>query len=108
MVGAKEAIFPREGASMQYAPNVVDKIWNTAKELGYGELFTDRRVQPLTDDHIYVNRIAKIPTANIIHYNPNTRDFGPFHHTHRDNMDIISKNTLKAVGNTVLHVIYRE
>lgn len=108
MVGSGDAIFPREGASIQYAPNVVDKIWNTAEELGYGEFFTDRRVQALTDDHIYVNRIAKIPTANIIHYNPDTRDFGPFHHTHRDNMDIISKKTLKAVGNTVLHVIYRE
>jgi hypothetical protein len=45
--------------------------------------------------------------VNIISYDPTT-GFGDFHHTRKDNMDIISKETLGAVGNTLLHVIYYE
>jgi hypothetical protein len=35
-------------------------------------------------------------------------DFGSFHHTHDDDMDVISKETLKAVGQTVIETIYRQ
>jgi hypothetical protein len=35
-------------------------------------------------------------------------DFGYFHHTHKDNMEIIDKGTLRAVGETVLQMIYQE
>ncbi len=34
--------------------------------------------------------------------------FGDFWHTQADNMDIIDKATLNAVGQTVLEVIYNE
>jgi hypothetical protein len=34
--------------------------------------------------------------------------FGSYHHTHNDNMSIIDKNTLTAVGQTVLQVIYNQ
>ena len=33
-------------------------------------------------------------------------DFGKFHHTHADNIDVIYKPTLLAVGETVLSFIY--
>jgi hypothetical protein len=33
-------------------------------------------------------------------------DFMPWWHTIHDNMQIIDKNTLKAVGQTVLYVAY--
>jgi glutaminyl-peptide cyclotransferase len=46
---------------------------------------------------------------DIIHLIPNSASsFGAYHHTHRDNMSIIDKNTLKAVGQTVLSVLYQE
>jgi hypothetical protein len=32
--------------------------------------------------------------------------YGPFHHTHADNMSIIDKATLLEVGTTVLSVVY--
>jgi hypothetical protein len=35
-------------------------------------------------------------------------DFGPYHHRHSDNMSIIDKHTLKAVGHTLTEVIYAE
>ena len=32
--------------------------------------------------------------------------FGHFHHTHKDNLEIIDPQTLKAVGQTVLTYLY--
>jgi hypothetical protein len=34
--------------------------------------------------------------------------FGPFHHTHQDNMSGIHPEPLKAVGQTLLEVLYNE
>jgi hypothetical protein len=34
--------------------------------------------------------------------------FGHYHHTHKDNIDIVSKRTLKVVGQVVTAVIYKE
>lgn len=110
MVGAENAIFPKEYLSMYFAENVVNKVWNTAQKLGYSQYFINDEIPPpgLTDDHRYVNVMANIPAIDIIHFDPRTSDFGTFHHTHQDNMSIINKNTLKAVGETVLTVIYNE
>ncbi len=109
MVGAKDARFPKEGHSMRYAKNIVEDVWKTAAQLGYAGYFTSE-IEPygITDDHKYVNEIAKIPTIDIIHYDVQKRDFGSFHHTHNDNMDVIHKPTLKAVGQTVLQYIYNQ
>jgi len=107
MVGGKNAQFAREGYSMEYAPSVVDKIWMTASRLGYAHIFLNVKEGTITDDHRFVNEIAKIPMVNIISYDPST-GFGDFHHTRKDNMEIISKETLGAVGNTLLRVLYYE
>ena len=108
MVGAKDAVFAYEGNSMQYAPELVKKVWNTARSLNYGKYFIDKYTNAITDDHVAINQLLFIPTIDIVHHNPKTGDFGTFHHTHNDNMSIIDKNTLKAVGQTVLEVIYSE
>ncbi|WP_187270214.1 M28 family peptidase [Pontibacter qinzhouensis] len=110
MVGAENARFAREGTSMQYAKNVVAKVWKAANSIGYSDYFIYKNAPSIVDDHSYVNAWAKIPMIDIIEYNvANSNDyFGPYHHRHTDNMDIINKNTLKAVGQTVLHVVYNE
>jgi Zn-dependent M28 family amino/carboxypeptidase len=110
MVGAENAVFPKEYLSMYFAENVVNKVWNKAQSMGYGQYFVNTKIPApgLTDDHRYVNTLAHIPSIDIVHFDPKTRDFGTFHHTHKDNMDLINKNTLKAVGQTVLEVIYNE
>jgi hypothetical protein len=109
MVGAKDAIFTKEGTSMYFAPHIVDKVWRTAERIGFGEFFIDKKTPMITDDHYYVNQIAGIPSIDIIQYDPDTPSkFGHYWHTHQDNMDIIDKNTLKAVGQTVTEVIYQE
>ncbi|WNB18017.1 M28 family peptidase [Marivirga arenosa] len=109
MVGAKDAQFHKEGYSMKYAPSIVDKVWDTSAEIGYGRFFVNNRVGPITDDHYFVNEFGKIPMIDIIAHDPNSDQFFPsYHHTHNDNMEIISKETLKAVGQTLLQVIYEE
>ena len=109
MVGAKDAIFPKEGVSMQYNPQLVNKIWYFANKLGYGKYFIQQEASGgITDDHLYVNKIAKIPSIDIIHYDPYQGDFGAFHHRHSDDINVIDKTTLEVVGNVVLETIYRE
>jgi glutaminyl-peptide cyclotransferase len=110
MVGAENAKFAREGTSMQYARNIVDKVWRAGNKIGYSDYFKYINAPAITDDHYYVNTVAGIRMIDIIEYNMADQDdyFGPYHHRHTDNMDIISKNTLKAVGQTVLHVLYNE
>ena len=110
MVGSRGATFPKEGISMRYAGLFVDKIWKEAYALGYNDYFiTPRQYRDITDDHLFVNEFAKIPTVDIINLPEGSRTgFGGHWHTQNDNMSIIDKNTLQAVGTTVLNVLYKE
>ena len=107
MVGAKGAKFYREKGSMSYAPGIVKKVWDKGNELGYSRYFVYKDGGEVTDDHLFVYHWGKIQMIDIIEYNEDTF-FGSYHHTHKDNMNIIDKNTLQAVGETVLNVIYYE
>jgi len=108
MVGAKDAVFPKEGHSVFYAPAIVRNIWGAAKNLGYATYFIDQEYGEMTDDHMFINQIAQIPCVDILHYNIQTNSFFPHHHTTTDDINTIDKNTLKAVGQTLLEVIYNE
>ena len=109
MVGAPQATFYREQISDYYAKYVVDKVWEKAASLGYGRYFINQPGGSITDDHLYINQKAGIPSIDIIQYNPNTASgFGKYWHTVNDTMENIDKNTLTAVGNTLTHVIYNE
>ena len=110
MVGGVGARFYREGMSMQYAPEIVKKVWRAAREVRFGSYFPKEDGGMITDDHVPVNQFAKIPTIDIIPYYPDCQQssFGPTWHTLADNMENIDKNTLKAVGQTLVQVIYKE
>jgi len=109
MVGVENANFTKEGFSMQYAPDVVNKVWEAASRIGYGHYFSAAETAPITDDHYYINKISSIPTIDIIHHDNNTRSgFYKYWHTTNDNIGNIDKNALKAVGQTLLTVLYEE
>lgn len=109
MVGAADAKFYKEQVSMYYAPQVVDRIWAKASELGFSKYFINKPSGGVTDDHLYVNEIAGIPSVDIIHQNAESDSgFGDFWHTVNDDMSVINKETLMAVGTTLLHIIYEE
>ncbi len=108
MVGSRNAQFYKEGYSMEFAPAIVDKVWNHAQRLGYSHVFVKKNLPGVTDDHVFVNSIAKIPMINIVHFEPGIGYFGDFHHTQKDNFELISKDMLGIVGTTLLNVIYYE
>lgn len=108
MVGAKRAHFFREGLSLEFAPRVVENVWNTAERIGYSDYFVKQNVGEITDDHQFMNRVAKIPTVDIVDYRPGIGFFGDYHHSTKDNIELISKETLKAVGQTLITIIYYE
>ncbi len=107
MVGGKAPNFMWDYYSLQYAPQVLQKVWATAASLGYNASFVATEGGAITDDHLFVNRIAGIPCIDIIDYNPGSgTGFVPYWHTMGDTMKNIDKNSLKMVGETLLNVIF--
>jgi len=108
MVGAKNAKFSREDTSLQNARDVVDKVWNVAAQIGFSDFFLFQDSPGITDDHVFTNK-AGVRTIDIIDHLPVGDDYFPaYHHTTDDNLSVIDKRTLKAVGQTVLQTIYGE
>lgn len=109
MVGAQNATFRREQFSEQFASHIVDKVWNEAMNAGYSSYFSHEKGGRITDDHYFVNTIANIPTIDIIQFDYSSNSgFGHYWHTHDDNLSIIDTKTLKAVGQVVTNVIFKE
>ncbi len=110
MVGSANARFPKEGYSMHFAPQVVEKVWKLALEMGFGNYFdTAAAAGAVTDDHYFVNTIAGIPMIDIINKPMGSETgFGPHWHTHGDDLDVIDTRTLRAVGQIMLALLYNE
>jgi Zn-dependent M28 family amino/carboxypeptidase len=109
MVGGKDAEFWQESISSYYASNIIKKVWDVAHNIGYSNFFIYKNSPQIMDDHYYVNTIAGIPTIDIIEYDPFSKtNFNKHWHTHADNMNNVDRKTLKAVGQTVMDVIYSE
>ena len=110
MVGGTGAVFHREAVSQQYASTIVEKVGAAAKVAGYSSFFPDADGGMSTDDHVPVNEKANIPTIDIIPFYANCEQssFGPTWHTVNDTMENIDRNTLKAVGQTVIQVLFSE
>lgn len=108
MVGGRQTVFYRERISMACAPDVVNKVWAAANRLGYAHLFSyDDRGGGVIDDHVPVNK-GGIPCIDVIGTDSEHGGFPATWHTMGDNMNNIDKETLKAVGQTMLDVIWTE
>ena len=109
MVGAKNASFYMEGNSSYFASSILQKVWKKGHEIGFGKYFEYKNGPEIMDDHVYVNILAHIPTIDIIEYDPSSEShFNKHWHTHKDDMNNIDRETLNAVGQTLLEVVYRE
>ncbi|MFP8488427.1 M28 family peptidase [Gracilimonas sp. Q87] len=109
MVGGAGAQFPKEQYSVNYAPNLVNEVWNIADEKGYGDMFLNEQGAAVSDDHVIVNEQAGIPIINIIHHyrkSNGVAEFPSYWHSQNDDLDIISKETLQAVGDVMAELIY--
>jgi Zn-dependent M28 family amino/carboxypeptidase len=107
MVGSINPRYTKEEVSRMFAPGLTEKIWNTAKQLGYANTFINENTNAILDDHLYVNQIAKIPMVDIVQNQIGTSFFEHWHTTN-DNINAIDKNSLKQVAHVVLTIIYSE
>jgi hypothetical protein len=101
MIADKTPRYQIEDHSDQMAPEVVQRVWNLAHELGYGAHFPRSHQGAVGDDHVPLNK-AGIRTANIIDCCDH-----PWH-TLDDNLDNVSPQGLGVVGNVLLELIFRE
>lgn len=107
MVGGRGSTFSKERISAYYAGPVVEKLWHTAQQIGYGHFFPQNDGGSIVDDHLNVNQIAQIPCIDIIPYHKNgPSSFGPTWHTIDDTPENIDPDVLEAVGQSVLQFIY--
>jgi len=109
MVGSKNAKFAKEDNSRYFEGYLTKNIWKIGQDLGYSEYFINELQKGILHDHVFVSQMAGIRSVLIVEYNSHNKNgFGDFWHTHNDNINIIDKKTLKAIGQTVLETIYRE
>lgn len=100
MVGDEDPRFPIERYSYDAAPQVVAHVWGIARELGYGDSFSDGSAGYIEDDHVPLIR-AGIPTIDVI-------DLAyRWWHTPYDLPEHVSASTLGMVGDVVTELIYR-
>ncbi len=109
MVGGRGARFLIEGFSARYARPLTDMVWHLGIQLGYGEIFIDRQGGYVTDDHVPVNHMARIPAIDIVPHTDDARStFGPTWHTLADTPENIDPQVLTAVGQTLLQLLYND
>lgn len=105
MVGSRNPRFTKEEVSRQYASSTLDKFWNVAEALGYGNVFQNQKTPPILDDHMYINQIIGIPTIDIVQ-NTEGCNFFPFWHTVEDDLDVIDPEAMKKVATVTMKTIY--
>ncbi len=101
MVGDRNLEIYVESYSNEYAPEVVDRVWNIAHRLGFADVFQRQVRHSIKDDHIPLNEIG-IPTIDIIDF-----DNPPGWHTPYDTPDKVSPSSLEVVGTVMARLIYR-
>lgn len=101
MIGDADLEIPVELNSSRYAPDLVAEVWELAAQNGYGHVFLRKPGPEVYDDHVPLNRIAKIPTINLIdfHYTHAGRNLW---HTVRDLPAYCSPRSLQIIGDILL------
>jgi hypothetical protein len=113
MIGDRDLQIFQEDNSLQDAPEVVARVWETAASLGYNDYFIAERYGPITDDHVPLNRLAHLRVIDVIdiHYGPLVGS-GPsanvdpnYHHTMQDTIDKVSAKSLQIVGDVAVTLV---
>ncbi|MFH1852077.1 MAG: M28 family peptidase [Candidatus Neomarinimicrobiota bacterium] len=106
MIGDRELTIPVERYSHNHNPELVRKLWETARRLKL-PAFQNRLGPVVYDDHVPLWEEAKIPAVDLIDFDyPN--QFDNYWHTHSDLPRHCSAASLEQVGTLLIHHIYRE
>ena len=98
MIGDSNQVFLREENSRDAAPEVVERVWQAARDLGLGRNFPNRDTGGITDDHVPLIR-AGLRCIDVIDL-----DY-PYWHTTADTPDKIDSRSLVNVGRVVLALV---
>jgi glutaminyl-peptide cyclotransferase len=98
MVGDKDQQFYYEANSQAVAPEVVDRVWRTAADLGYGRIFLPGVKHSLIDDHVALQR-AGIHAIDVVDF-----DY-PYWHTTEDTIDKVAAASLQVVGDVAVALV---
>ncbi|NSW78593.1 MAG: M28 family peptidase [Chthonomonadetes bacterium] len=101
MVGDKDLQIYKETNSVLAAPELVERVWRTAEQLGYRKYFPNAQKYTITDDHVPLIE-AGVPCIDLIDF-----DY-PYWHTLQDTVDQCSAQSLQIVGEVVAAVVYSE
>jgi hypothetical protein len=100
IVGGRNPHFKRESYSTKW---LVDLVWETAKRLGYGNIFVNDSSE-VEDDHLsFLKR--NVPSADVIDLNNGPNGDVYYWHTPQDTLDKISAKTLGIVGHVFLESV---
>ena len=100
MIGDLNPVYPIEGNSQDSAPEVVERVYRTAEQIGLSEFFPRRDGGYISDDHLPLNR-AGVRTIDIIDF-----DY-PHWHRSSDVLENTSPRGLDAVGKVLMELIFR-
>ncbi|MGQ0766501.1 MAG: M28 family peptidase [Gemmatimonadota bacterium] len=100
MIGDRDLRIEKETHSLRKAPDVVDRVWRKAAELGYARYFDPTEYGEITDDHLPLQAVG-IPIINVIDLRY------PAHHTTEDTIDKVSSVSLKIVGDVAWALLQR-
>jgi glutaminyl-peptide cyclotransferase len=101
MIGDKDLRIPYEMNSFQQAPEVVSRVWQTAADMGYGNIFVQESGGAINDDHMPLLATGmRVIDVIDLEYPP--------HHTPQDTMDKISAKSLAIVGDVATALIMRK
>ena len=100
MIGEVDLRIEQEGHSLARAPEVVERVWRTASEMGHGGVFVPSATYEITDDHVpLLNKGLRVIDVIDLDYR--------YHHTVEDTIDKLSARSLKAVGDVAWKLIQR-
>ena len=98
MVADKNLEIYYEGNSQAVAPEVVDRVWRIARELGYGRSFLPGVKHTLIDDHVALQR-AGVHAIDVVDF-----DY-PYWHTTDDTIDKVAAASLQIVGDVAVALV---
>ena len=98
MVADKDQQFYYEANSQAFAPEVVERVWHTAADLGYDRIFIPGVKHTLIDDHVALQK-AGIHAIDVVDF-----DY-PYWHTTEDTIDKVSAASLQVVGDVALALV---
>jgi hypothetical protein len=107
MIGDADLQIPQESNSVDRAPEVVTRVWDTAAKLGYQRYFPPRTGYAVTDDHIPLldKGLRVIDVIDLDYLGPPGSGKPNYHHTPDDTLDKVSAQSLKIVGDVAYALI---